>query len=120
MRSARQLEAVSKAIAILQSADQRKARGELYAIDAAQRRPADAPYASAADDVASTWNAVAFLVRSQLIPEALFLSTWGSMAVRSYEACRPWIEYRRTDENNAGLWSAFHEVAVSAGYIDPQ
>lgn len=118
MKRATDLSALTRAIYILQSPEQRRARGDLYALGPGERVPTNAEYAALADEVAPTWSVVSILVLAGLIPEQMFLDNWRSMTVRSYSACRPWIEHRRDDEDNAELWRAFSDLAAKAGYVD--
>ena len=75
--------------------------------------PDNEVYVAAAEKVGRVCQTVGYYVKHRVVPGDVIIDNWGRDIVNTWEACRPWVEYRREDDGPA-VWADFEWLADKA------
>jgi hypothetical protein len=95
----------------LEDETQRTMRAQLWDM---QRLGTNVPsndiYAATADKVGRVCQTIGYYVKHRFVPDDMVIDNWGREIVSTWDACKPWAEYRRDDEDPS-VWADFEWLA---------
>lgn len=72
--------------------------------------PSNELYVVTADKVGRVCQTIGYYVRNRFVPGEMVIDNWGREIVSTWDACKPWAEYRREDEDPS-VWADFEWLA---------
>jgi len=76
--------------------------------------PTNEAYVVTAEKVGRVCQTIGYYVKHRFIPGDVVIDNWGRDIVNMWDACRPWVEFRREDEEAPTVWSDFEWLAGKA------
>ena len=73
--------------------------------------PSNEMYGPTADKVGRVCQKIGFYVKNRFVPGEVIIYNWGPQIVSTWDACKPWAEYRRDDEEDPSVWADFEWLA---------
>jgi hypothetical protein len=75
--------------------------------------PSNEVYVAAAERVGRVCQTVGYYVKHRFVPGEPVIADWGREIVSAWDACKPWAEWRRDDEDPS-VWADFEWLANEA------
>ena len=75
--------------------------------------PSNEVYVATAEKVGRVCQTIGYYVKHRFIPGDMVIDNWGHEIVSTWDACKPWVDYRREDEGPT-VWSDFEWLADKA------
>ncbi|MEO8694587.1 MAG: hypothetical protein ABI658_13775 [Acidimicrobiales bacterium] len=73
--------------------------------------PSNDMYGPTADKVGRVFQTIGYYVKHRFVPGDVVIYNWGQEILSTWDACRPWAEYRREDEEDPSVWADFEWLA---------
>jgi hypothetical protein len=96
----------------LQDETQRTMRAQLWDMQKLGTNvPSNDVYVATADKVGRVCQTIGYYVKRGFVPLDMVIDNWGREMVSTWDACKPWAEYRREDEEDPSVWADFEWLA---------
>ena len=95
----------------LQDETQRTMRAQLWDMQKLGTNvPSNEVYVVTADKVGRVCQTIGYYVKRRVVPGDMVIDNWGREIISTWDACKPWVEYRREDEDPS-VWADFEWLA---------
>lgn len=68
-------------------------------------------YLATAERVGRVCQTIGYYVKRGIVPGDTAVDNWGREMVSTWDACKPWAEFRREDEEDPSVWADFEWLA---------
>ena len=103
------------ATAWLQDETQRTMRAQLWDMQKLGTNvPSNDRYEVTAEKVGRVCQTIGYYVKRGFVPLDMVVDSWGREIVSTWDACKPWADYRREDEEDRSVWADFEWLANEA------
>ena len=73
--------------------------------------PSNEVYVEKAEKVGRVCQTIGYYVKRGIVRGDEVIDKWGREMVSTWDACKPWVEYRREDEEDLSVWADFEWLA---------
>src|SRR5687767_6047028 len=96
----------------LEDENQRTMRAQLWDMHKLGTNiPSNDVYVATADKVGRVCQTIGYYVKRGIVPGDMVIDNWGREMVSTWDACKPWADYRREDEEDLSVWADFEWLA---------
>lgn len=95
----------------LEDETQCKLRAELWDMQKLGTNvPSNIAYVATADEVGRVCQTIGYYVKRNVVPGDVVIENWGREMVSTWDACKPWADFRRAEEDPT-VWADFEWLA---------